>query len=773
MLTYLLSSMTLSPISAFAAQNLPENLFDLSLEQLLAIEVDIASNLNAPVSRQPASISTITEEDIRLSGARTLNELLTMFVPGYFMVEDQDDSIAAFRGLVADNNSKVQLLLNGQKLNAEWFWGAPDAVLNGLDLNYIARVEVVRGPGSVTQGQGALLGLINIVTRSPLSSGFSAKLSRGKDEYEQNKLELSYLAEQWHLHAYLSEGGYDGQLMPNKGWAEAYSEQGLTVVERQHHLKRADYTNVQLQLGIGAFELAYAGFDQRRDLYNFFRDREQVEQKLQLLSASYERDLSTAIAIQLDAHMAQDDYALYSHGGNLKSASRLSYEQSVRSDIDGMVPVADASVAPGLRMGGAREERQGFKGLVQINLPEQKLNMAAGLEYMHFSSGRLDQKNSNFILNDEIQTLGLESNGNGGFSQGSDVNLSNRWVKPYESDVLSLFFEGAYQLSEAYQLFAAFRYDKHPEWGAQLSPRLGAFYSPSSEDLFRLSWQRGFRGAVGVQYAGGYVQDGLLAESSFSAVNDISTTHADFDWDGIAANDDKTLLPTSPETIDSVELAYTREQQKWRFSSVLFYNSVKDILTAEAHGYEGLAYGDKVGDDLIASWGGNWYYQNQQGRLDHIGAELEAQLQGEKTWLSFSHAYVDIVHADPGTLGIYARPGNKIAAYPQNVSRAHLRYKLPWSFGALTFTSHYNHLRYWGYSAPNGASMPGANVANLGLGINSQLGRNLFAVDFIVKNIWDTDALYPMNGTGESNGAEGTPSLEQRSLWLSMTYQFK
>ena len=57
------------------------------------------------------------------------------------------------------------LLVNGVNMNTEFFWGPPGAILNSTNYDYIDRIEVIRGPGSVTLGQGALLGVINIITK--------------------------------------------------------------------------------------------------------------------------------------------------------------------------------------------------------------------------------------------------------------------------------------------------------------------------------------------------------------------------------------------------------------------------------------------------------------------------------------------------------------------------------------------------------------------------------------------------------------------------------
>ncbi len=122
-----------------------DDLMAMSLEELMQMDIGVASRVSRNAARQPVSVTTISREQIRSSAARTLNEVLMLHVPGFFVVEDQDDTIAAMRGMAPDNNSKIMLLLDGRNLNAEWFWGPPDAVLNGLDpeawlVDVIARI---------------------------------------------------------------------------------------------------------------------------------------------------------------------------------------------------------------------------------------------------------------------------------------------------------------------------------------------------------------------------------------------------------------------------------------------------------------------------------------------------------------------------------------------------------------------------------------------------------------------------------------------------------
>ncbi|MCJ8318602.1 MAG: TonB-dependent receptor plug domain-containing protein [Colwellia sp.] len=749
-----------------------ESLFYLSLEELLNIRVSVASNVIADVRKQPVSVTTITKDKIRLSGARTLSELLTIFVPGYFLVEDQDDTIAGFRGLVPDNNSKTMLLLNGVNLNTEWFWGAPDAILNGMDLEFIERIEVIRGPGSVTLGQGALLGVINIITKKSESTMVNVLWNQGKDGLNRYMFDVSYHSEATNAYAYFSTGSYDGQLVKNEGWAATRNEQGLTVYERQHGLKRGEYNNFFGNFRHKGFELDIYHFEQQRDLYNFYRDREVVSQTINGIAGHYSYTVNDDINFKFSARYTQDDYGLLSHGHNIQADSRLLYENSgsgFSSIINSELGSADRLVEPGLTMGGTREVRKGVKLLVNWDKLWPGNKLAFGMEYVEYEYGLNNSDGNNFIINEEIQQLGLASNGVGGFIVTSSVNSNNAWVKANVIEISSLFLEDFYSINDNIDIFAAFRFDDHPHWGSHVSPRIGGFYDIDNQHLFRLTWQTGFRGAVGVQFAGGFVQDGFLAQDNFPVLNDLAQSHADFDFDGIAANDTKRLKAVEPETIESLKLAYTLTQTNLKFNGVVFFNIIEDILTAEANGYEGLAFGDKIGTDEIGTWNGNWYYQNQSGQLKQFGYEIEIEYEMGDFILAASQAHVEVLSTDPDIIGTYVLEGEKNSAYPEDVSRFHIRYNKQNENGS--WAVQYNHLYYWGYDSPTQISVKGNNIGNVGMSWSPSGVWASLSIDLIVKNVWNNDELYPINGTGNLFGADGTPALEKRTWWFGLGYK--
>jgi iron complex outermembrane receptor protein len=128
------------------------------------------------IRRLPASVTVITQEDIRQSAARTLPELLSGEV-GITMKDFFGNNAAStsidLRGFGATAAQNTLILLDGRRLNDFDLSGVQWAA---IPLASIERVEIVRGAGGVLYGDGATAGIVNIVTRSPLAPGKSLEL---------------------------------------------------------------------------------------------------------------------------------------------------------------------------------------------------------------------------------------------------------------------------------------------------------------------------------------------------------------------------------------------------------------------------------------------------------------------------------------------------------------------------------------------------------------------------------------------------------------------
>lgn len=163
---FLLFSFCLSLLlAAQAGQAAAIDLAQLSLEELMEIEVSLASRKPEKLTRATAAIYALTQEDLRGSGARSIPEALRL-VPGVQVGRmDANKWALTTRGFSDIFANKLLVLIDGRSIyNPQFsgvFWESRDVVLEDVE-----RIEVIRGPGGTLWGANAVNGVINVATRS-------------------------------------------------------------------------------------------------------------------------------------------------------------------------------------------------------------------------------------------------------------------------------------------------------------------------------------------------------------------------------------------------------------------------------------------------------------------------------------------------------------------------------------------------------------------------------------------------------------------------------
>jgi len=150
-------------IKMAAAQPLPKR-------ELLMFEevptVITAARREQPLTKAPATISIITAEEIKQSGATNIPDLFRS-VPGldFFRVSVSDVNITA-RGLNTRVANRMQVFLDGRSVYEDFFnlvfWHQLP-----VSLEEIERIEIVKSPTSALFGANAFSGVIHIITKQP------------------------------------------------------------------------------------------------------------------------------------------------------------------------------------------------------------------------------------------------------------------------------------------------------------------------------------------------------------------------------------------------------------------------------------------------------------------------------------------------------------------------------------------------------------------------------------------------------------------------------
>ncbi|WP_085578169.1 MULTISPECIES: TonB-dependent siderophore receptor [unclassified Pseudomonas] len=153
---------------------------DLFLDSEALPQILTATRLKQSPAEVPGSMTVLDSELINASGARDISELLRL-VPG-MMVGDISGNQAAvnYHGTNATQARRMQVLIDGRSV-----YRAGLATVDWSDIPVamedVERIEVFRGPNTVSYGANALMAVVNIITRNPADShGTRIKISRGQ-----------------------------------------------------------------------------------------------------------------------------------------------------------------------------------------------------------------------------------------------------------------------------------------------------------------------------------------------------------------------------------------------------------------------------------------------------------------------------------------------------------------------------------------------------------------------------------------------------------------
>ena len=438
--------------------------FTMSLGELSQVQVTMPATLLPTEQRLiPASVTVLTQEDIRSSGARNLDELLEMHVPGLQIMRKNQGNMVGVRGIISDRNNKLLLLVNGRSMNVKTRDGGAFAERHLSMLGDISRISIVRGPGSAVSGPGAIAGVISIETYNGLNfEGFSAQARAGALERFAN-----------------AEVQYGRKLT---------EDLGLFV-----HLGVDDYQGADNSDGPLLFSHAFNAADGSAVVPGQPVPFEVVRE-----NASHDRDLRMKAHLQVTGRHF-DGWARYTRGGVSAAAQGVNYENVDPAELMNMgegyqqLTVFTGYSRPlkqGLVMKGSfsfdttdivvhneatdlhwREDEYLGRLLAQIT-PSDHHELAVGIEYAHEVFG----KPGWFVKGPSVI-----------FPTGIPAGTS------WSSDLWSFFGEDQWQISDRWRTNLGLRLDKHTFTPWMFSPRAALIYTPNPRDTWKVIYNRSVR----------------------------------------------------------------------------------------------------------------------------------------------------------------------------------------------------------------------------------------------------------------------------------------
>jgi len=178
------------PLSAQQDMN---DFLSMSLEELLQVEITSSTLTPESLKTVPNSVTVFTHEEIKRLGLDKLGELMNL-VPGFQSYQSSGSSLempSSSRGRrIGSATSEILVLIDGQRFDSPRTSGS-SILAPTYPLKYIEKVEFIRGPGAAVYGSNAMMGLINITTRSNVNQlSLSYGSFNSKQIYAQTSTQL-------------------------------------------------------------------------------------------------------------------------------------------------------------------------------------------------------------------------------------------------------------------------------------------------------------------------------------------------------------------------------------------------------------------------------------------------------------------------------------------------------------------------------------------------------------------------------------------------------
>ncbi len=176
---------------------------NMSLDDMMSLDiVESVTKLPEELFKAPVSVSILTRDEIRRSGASTIPEAMRLVpglivreqTPGNYDVQLRGLDNATVNQLAPFPSNSVTLVMIDYRAVYNYFSGGTFWETLPVSVDEIKQIEVITGPSSALYGPNAVAGVINIVTDKEPTDGFSTRGSvrAGTDHQFVNSAVATY-----------------------------------------------------------------------------------------------------------------------------------------------------------------------------------------------------------------------------------------------------------------------------------------------------------------------------------------------------------------------------------------------------------------------------------------------------------------------------------------------------------------------------------------------------------------------------------------------------
>ena len=449
--------------------------------------VSIATGSTQTLRRAPAVATVITAADIAASGATDLDQVLES-VPGLHVNRGagQYSPLYVVRGIVSQFTPQLLVLQNGIPMTT-LYHGNKGNIWAGYPVDHIARIEVIRGPGSALYGADAYSGVVNIITKTAADlKGTEVGVRTGSFSSRDG----------WLLH-----GGPAGPVE-----VAAYVRVGRTeglrsIVNADAQSRNDTLFGTHASLAPGPVNVGNEALDANLDLsMGKWRLRAGVKLRDDVGTgagiASALDPVGKSKSERLTADLSWTDPQLTRDWGAGVMLSSLRYTQLTPTDYQLLPPglvLPTGAFPSGMHGGPDTWERQvHLSGFVSYT----------GLAGHHMRAG-LGHDDMNMYRTRETRNFNYTAGGVPiPLPATVDFSASNPFLFPQRRKNDFAYLQDEWSVAPDWAVTAGVRYDHYSDFGGTTNPRLAVVWDASLDVTAKLLYGRAFRAPAYIESYG-------------------------------------------------------------------------------------------------------------------------------------------------------------------------------------------------------------------------------------------------------------------------------
>lgn len=428
-------------------------LIEMSLAELLQVEVEVASKSSETIFDAPSSVTVYTRQELLNMGVTSVEEALN-YIPGFIGTREivfGSGYMVSARGMTTPQASyNVLFMIDGQRLNNDVSGGALTHNFY-IPIANVKQIEVIRGPGSALYGTSAFSGVVNIVTATDVNDMFISAGSMASREAYTNfskSFEKGYFA----------------------GFARYFEDNGQSI-----------YPNLIEKNTVTSDPLA------GNDIY---LSTKYDKFSLQFRHSQRDRD-EFAIATEVLANINKN----FTEHQSLKLGYQLVEADNFQLDIDlnyiqmrtkafilssPLANLADKSI-------NLIEGRNSKESELSLNIEahyrfNDQHKLIAGLQYRHPRINfNYNSYNYNPLATDYLPYTGVL------------YDMQPLFIPGFNRDIFGAYVQDKYEFNEQWSMTLGLRYDRFSDFGGTVTPRATLTYAPSEKTKFKWMYGEAFR----------------------------------------------------------------------------------------------------------------------------------------------------------------------------------------------------------------------------------------------------------------------------------------